>query len=69
MNLNRKVRICSTSDMTLVCGDSQKDKTKARGICMPSRMTCFINVITVVSVQTCLTLSKTETRNYTQNIV
>ena len=43
------------------CGDSQKDKTKARGICMPSRMTCFINVITVVSVQTCQLVSKIET--------
>ena len=42
------------------CGDSQKDKTKARGYLYASRMTCFINVITVVSVQTCITLSKTE---------
>ena len=48
-NLNRKVRICSTSDVRTVA-ILRKIKLKQEGICMPSRMTCFINVITVVSV-------------------
>ena len=42
----QKVRICLTSDVRTVV-ILRKIKLKQEGICMPSRMTCFINVITV----------------------
>ena len=51
------------------CGDSQKDKTKARGYLYAVKNDMFYKCHNCGIVQTCLTLSKTETRNYTQNIV